>query len=206
MYAEFLCLLPFVSLLSGTIVGILATRKYGRKGIVFALGASGIVMILTFLILNKRLDDLHQQDRANTNAVMSGALTTLDHLSVPEGIEQVTVSSGASCSDNDNCRCYYAQVDILYGSRLPASVAFDKFTQQLQTSGWTPEGAGFPESKGFIQGDYAYLNLDYDDGSEYLWSGLDKEKDYMSATVKYSGTLHLSIDYMLPSRKICRGP
>jgi hypothetical protein len=205
MYAEFLCLLPFVSVLSGTIVGILATRKYGRKGIVFALGTSAIVMALTFSILNKRLDDLHQQDRANTNAVLSGAFTTLEHLSVPDGVEQVTVSSGASCSDSDNCRCYYAQVYVLFGAHFPAPIAFDRFIQQLQTSGWSREGTDYPESRGFIQGDYVYLNLDHNGGSDDLWSMLDKQIDYISATAKYSGTLNMRIDYMLPSRKICRG-
>ncbi len=158
----------------------------------------GFVFVLILLIL-------HQQNLANKNAAMSGAFTTLDHLSIPDGIERVTVSGGASCSDIDDCRCYYAQVYILYGTHFPAAIAFDKFIQQLQTSGWIPEGTEYPESRGFIQGDNAYLNLDHNGGSAFLWRSLDRQSDYVSATAKYSGTLNMRIDYMLPDRKACRG-
>lgn len=205
MYTEYFCFLPLISLVSAIFVGFVGIRRFGGKGIILAFGAFGMVFALTLLLLNDHRNRLIQEDIMNTASARLGAFTTLDHLPIFDAVERVTVSDESFSSDIGGCCCYYGRLTILYGTRSPTSAAFAEFIQHLQTSGWSPEGTNYPESKGFIQGDYAYLNLDYNGGADALWRGLGKQSDYIAATAKYSGTLNMRIDYMLPSRKVCGG-
>jgi hypothetical protein len=195
-----LCLAPVISSAVAVAMLLLARRKQGGSfGVwdVFALTA----FVITFLLIC--LSPFAFKSFVDkTNQAIAGAHATLDQLPHVDGVELAAVRDSSFFSEEGGRYCSFGRLWILFGTSLPAPEAFDRYVQELQSSGWRREGRDYEKSRGFGRDAHAYLNISYNDAPNEPWDW-GKHPDYLTARNSYSSILFVSIDYVIPSRREC---
>jgi hypothetical protein len=140
----FFIILPVLSLIAGTIVGVVGYRKWRAKGVLLGVAVFcvlSVVLVPTVIpaiVLSAVTDPSAIAARESVakgmNEAYLGATTILKRLPTVENSEQIL--SRTAGTSNSETGCYHARVDILYGTSLDASTVSGEFAQQLQIAGW----------------------------------------------------------------------
>ncbi len=207
----FFIILPVLSLIVGTIVGVVGYRKWRAKGALLGVAVFcvlSVVLVPTVIpaiVLSAVTDPsaiaARESMAKGMNEAYLGATTILKRLPTVENSEQIL--SRTAGTSNSETGCYHAWVDILYGTSLDASTISSVFAQQLRIAGWQGNAVKLGHSRDLVQGENAQFIIEY--GGDYAdyWKQQGYEKEYLSAITKYANVLNARIDYFVPSRVKC---
>ncbi len=196
---------PIVALFVGIGAIYVGFKRLGGIGVllgvivlVVLLGSSVAYVIPPISQVESQRLALEKFDKANHELH-----SILDRFLDVAGVEKIV--DGYQFLNDPRANCYHTRAYALYGMSQDAQTAFNKLVKDLEAAGWVSEGTSQERQHMFAQGDNAQLSVEYGSNYRELWRQRGEYDKYLSAIEKYSNTLNVGIDYMLPGWKECGG-